>query len=72
MTNGIAQGNLVINSAGPAGLDVVFIADAIDIDAAGTDIGTLDLDLVTMIPGDPAAIVVAAESVREWKPHRAR
>jgi len=35
----------------------VFIADAVDI--AENEIGTLDLDLVTMIPGDPAAIVVA-------------
>ncbi len=61
MSNGIAQGNLVINSAGPAGLDVVFIADATDIDEAGTDIGTLDLDLVNMLPGDPAAIVVVGQ-----------
>jgi len=37
----------------------VFIADAVDI--AENEIGTLDLDLVTMIPGDPAAIVVASD-----------
>ena len=59
MTNGIVEGELVINCAGPDGLDVIFIADAVD--TADNDIGTLDLDLVRMVPGDPAAIVVGED-----------
>lgn len=59
MTNGIAQGNMVINSAGPAGLDVVFIATCED--SEGETIETEWLDGVEMIPGNPAKIVVGAD-----------
>lgn len=61
MNNGIAEGTLTVNKAGPEGLWVVFIAatEALGDDEDEYDEDTCDVDLAEMVPGDPAAIVVA-------------
>ncbi len=56
MTNGIAQGNITVNSGGPEGLDVIFVATAED--DQGDSLDTENIDGVTMESGDAVAIVV--------------
>jgi hypothetical protein len=72
MNDGIAQGSLIIDRAGPAGLDVVFTATAEDKDGMTVDSDQIDedddislpdwdVDTVVMVPGDPDAIKVAMD-----------